>query len=123
MANLERALIIRKPWIDLILSGQKSWEMRSRLTNVRGKVGLIESGSGLVVGSVEIINSFTLNPDCFAETRLQHRVDDLDLLKKWGCVWSLIGAKRFKAPIPYNHPRGAVVWVNIENLEIKYATS
>ena len=47
---MDRALIVRQPWIDLILSGEKTWEMRSRPTNVRGRIGLIEQGTGLIVG-------------------------------------------------------------------------
>ena len=47
---MERALIIQKPWVDLILDNIKIWEMRSTKTNVRGKIGLIEAGSGLIVG-------------------------------------------------------------------------
>jgi hypothetical protein len=43
-------LVIDKPWIDLILDGKKTWEMRSTLTKKRGKIALIRKGSkaGLV---------------------------------------------------------------------------
>ena len=51
-----KALIIKKPWIDYILNGSKVWEIRGSKTNIRGKIELIQSGSGLVVGSCEIID-------------------------------------------------------------------
>jgi len=117
---LERALIVRKPWIDLILSGQKTWEMRSRPTNVRGEIGLIEAGSGLVVGSVNVVDSamFRLTKHGFYETLDKHRLCNYDDTK-WKYWWELKNPKHFEMPIPYQHPRGAVVWVNIKNLEIE----
>ena len=51
-----KALIIKKPWIDNILDGKKTWEIRGSKTNIRGQIELIQSGSGLVVGSCEIID-------------------------------------------------------------------
>ena len=39
------ALIIRQPWLGLILSGKKTWEIRGSRTNKRGPIALIESGS------------------------------------------------------------------------------
>lgn len=49
-----RGLRIRGPWIDLILSGGKTWEIRGSATRVRGLIALIESGSGTVVGVAEL---------------------------------------------------------------------
>lgn len=46
-----RALLIRHPWIDLILDGKKSWEIRGARTTIRGTVGLVASGSGTVRAS------------------------------------------------------------------------
>src|SRR5215831_14717644 len=33
-----RALLIRRPWIDMILDGRKTWEMRGARTSVRGRI-------------------------------------------------------------------------------------
>jgi ASCH domain len=44
-----KGLIIDEPWISLIVSGEKTWEMRSRNTNVRGRIGLIRKGSKTVI--------------------------------------------------------------------------
>lgn len=51
------ALIIREPWIGLILDGRKTWEMRSHATTKRGVIGLIRQGSGLIVGTARIVDS------------------------------------------------------------------
>jgi ASCH domain len=41
-----RALLIRHPWVDMILDGKKTWEIRGAKTSVREIIGLIPSGSG-----------------------------------------------------------------------------
>ncbi len=48
--NMTRALIIRKEHLTNIFDNGKVWEMRSSKTNARGRIGLIEAGSGLIVG-------------------------------------------------------------------------
>ena len=116
-----KALIIKKKWLDLILSGEKTWEMRSRNTKVRGRIALVESGSGLIKGEVTLWNSFSLEAvrnkhgsrksyksyedEC-------HRIKDSKLLKKYNQVWQLDAPKKYAIPIRYNHPKGAVIWIN-----------
>lgn len=87
-------LIIREPWISKILAGRKVWEIRSRPTNIRGRVKLIRGGSGLVVGTVEVI-------DC------------IQLTKRKCFAWVLRNPVRFIRPQRYRHPNGAVIWVNL----------
>jgi hypothetical protein len=51
-----RGLLIRSPWIEEILRGRKTWEIRGSNTNIRGRIGLIRSGSGLVVGTCDLVD-------------------------------------------------------------------
>jgi hypothetical protein len=51
-----KALIVREPWIGLILSGSKDWEMRRRGVSYRGTIALVRGGSGLVVGVCELVD-------------------------------------------------------------------
>ena len=46
--DLADVLLIRAPWIDLILSGEKSMEIRGRPTQ-RGSIYLAQSGTGMVL--------------------------------------------------------------------------
>lgn len=39
---LLHGLIIRQPWLDRILDGQKTWEIRGTNTQIRGPIGLIQ---------------------------------------------------------------------------------
>jgi hypothetical protein len=41
-------LLIREPYIDWILNGPKIWEIRGSRTTKRGRIGLIQSGTGQV---------------------------------------------------------------------------
>lgn len=112
-----KALIVRKPHSDNIVDDLKPWEMRSSATHVRGRIGIIEAGSGLIVGEAELIGcGFPLTEEEAARTVDLHRVEDIELLKKWRYPWWLINAERYKKPIPYTHPKGAVIWVNVERL-------
>jgi hypothetical protein len=45
-----KGLIIDEPWIGYIISGTKTWEMRSRNTVRRGRIALIQKGSKMVIG-------------------------------------------------------------------------
>lgn len=113
---MERALIIKKHWLDLILSGQKTWEIRGNNTKIRGKIGLIESGSGMIVGECEIINSWPFFEFPLRLNKSRHHItfDDLEKMNyKLAWTWELKNAKRYNNPIPYTHPQGAVVWVKL----------
>lgn len=119
LLRIERALVVDAPWIDLILDGGKDWEMRTRATRVRGPVGLVRSGSGLVVGVVEVVGSLgPLSPAEMLANAERHRIP-ADLIEsgavaKWRHAWVLRSAARLRAPVPYRHPRGAVIWVTLD---------
>ena len=113
---IDRALIVKKEHLDKIFQGIKTWEMRSTKTNIRGRIGLIESGSGLIVGEVTIIGCGQpiMSDNAALMTAHLHQVIDFSLLKKWKYPWILKDPERYKKPIPYNHPKGAVIWVKIK---------
>lgn len=108
-----KGLIIQKPWLDKIFESGKRWEMRSKPTKVRGPILLIEAGSGLVVGECLITGSMKIPPEERGATLQNHQVEDLNLLEKWCYAWRLEFVEKFPTPLPYDHPRGAVIWVNL----------
>jgi len=112
--NTRRGLIIKKHWLDLILSGEKTWEMRSTKTNVRGTIELIQAKSGLIVGSVEIIDSLDrIDKETFYNNADKHHIADLEKAGKWLCPWVLRNPRRFEHPVSYKHPSGTVIWVRL----------
>lgn len=114
-----KGLIIDTPAIDKILSGRKTWEMRSSHTKVRGMIALIKKGSGTVVGVAHLVDS--LGP--FSKEELlasqdrhlisSQRLDD-PKVEKWNHAWVLKDVKPLVRPVPYTHPNGAVKWVNLD---------
>lgn len=122
MASNLRGLLIRAPHIDRILRGEKIWEMRSTQTKVRGTIALIKSGSGTVVGLVDLVN-------CCGPLSLQERkasqgkhglwADDWDNPQyvKYKFAWVLENVRMLVAPVPYTHPSGAVIWVTLNDME------
>ena len=112
--SIDRGLIIREPHISKILSGQKTWEMRSTHTKRRGVIGLIEAGTGLIVGEAEIIETYgPLLIIHLQQNKDKHQCELKDLDDKWRFAWALKNARRYDKPIPYSHPKGAVIWVKL----------
>ena len=116
MTTINRGLIINKIWVDRILDHGKTWEMRSRRTHFTGWFGIIESGSGLIVGKA-FMTSGHIKPTHqeLLQNIDKHQVKDLSLLKKWCYAWTIEKAVRFKEPTPYKHPQGAVTWVKLDH--------
>ena len=112
------ALIVREPWIDLILAGAKTWELRGSSTQAVGqRIGLIRGGSGTVVGVCNVVD--VVGPLGLAELRrnvARHKVPKTELTElpyDRTFAWVLSNARAFTSPVPYRHPRGAVIWVSL----------
>lgn len=118
-ASFTKALVIDQPWIGHILSGDKVWEMRSQTTHLRGWIGLIEKGSGHVVGVAELLDSLPpLDRAAMLASHDKHRIP-ADMVSqgqvdKWHTPWVLGQARRLASPVAYVHAPGAVVWVNLD---------
>lgn len=113
-----KALIIRSPWIDLILSGQKTWEMRSRNCTHRGPIALIAGGTGKVVGTAELLDCLPkLDADQMRDHNGEHAIPehlmDQVIADGWVQPWVLRNVQRLPQPVSYQHPNGAVTWVNL----------
>jgi len=110
-------LLIRKEWLDLILSGHKTWEIRGNATKTRGRIALIESGSGTVIGTCELAD--VVGP--LGEKELKSNASKLgvrpDVIRgtpyRTTYAWVLRSVHRLPRPVPYTHPAGAVIWVKL----------
>jgi hypothetical protein len=85
-------LFVKAPFARWIADGVKTIELRSRKTLIRGRIGIIESGSGTVIGDVELA-SCTYN-------------QSLDLYN-----WQLAHPRRYAEPVPFEHKQGCVTWI------------
>ena len=110
-----KGLIIKDYWANKILDGQKSIELRSSNTKIRGTIGVIISKTSKVWGTVDIVDSIELSDEDFYNLAEKHLVtcnrEDISYKKLYG--WVLENPKRFEEPIPYDHKKGCVIWVNL----------
>ena len=112
-----KGLVIDEPWIGLIVSGEKTWEMRSRNTLVRGRIALIRKGSKTVIGIADLVRTLPkLSVPELKASVGNHRVPESEIGKKFkhSTAWVLQGARPLRKPVPYPHPAGAVIWVNLD---------
>ncbi|KQS63850.1 hypothetical protein ASG39_14695 [Rhizobium sp. Leaf371] len=118
--SVDKALVIADPWISLILSGQKDWEMRSTSASHRGWFGLIWKGLGAVYGVARLVDvKPPQSPEQMIETVERHRIPE-EMIRSgkvaaWNTPWVLADVRRLTTPVRYRHKNGAVTWVNLED--------
>jgi hypothetical protein len=113
------ALLIREPFIEQILAGTKTWEIRGNATKKRGLVALVKSGTGTVVGACCLAEVY--GPLLWRQFR--------DNAPKWGhhseerppllpypdtYGWELAPVVTLAEPVPYTHRPGAVIWAKLD---------
>jgi len=112
----------KSPHVENILSGKKTWDIRGSNTNIRGEIALIKSGSGMVVGMCEITD--VIGPLEFSDLEVnidKHCVPKDQLERVFGkykklYAWVLLKGHKLDVPVKYQHPQGAVIWVNLNGL-------
>lgn len=115
-----KALVIADPWISLILSGQKDWEMRSTSASHRGWFGLIWKGLGAVYGVARLVDvKPQQSPEQMIEALEHHRIPE-EMIRSgevatWNTPWVLADVRRLTTPVRYRHKNGAVTWVNLDD--------
>ena len=108
-------LIIQRPWIDLILDGYKTLEIRGKkcVNKVGERIYLaLSGGGGVLLGSVYFKACHgPLSRAEWASRGEEHCVAG-DALPYGSSThaWQLVEPRRFSAPVPYFHKPGIVVW-------------
>ncbi len=115
-----RGLIIRRPWIEKILAGEKTWEIRGSNTKLRERIALIRAGSGRIVGTADLVDVVgPLSRDELAASCDKHcvpsdMIDDVTRrYKQRVYAWVMANAQALPSPVRYSHPSGAVIWVTL----------
>lgn len=99
-----KGLIVREPYASQILSGEKTKEIRSRPTKIRGHIAIIPAGSGMVAGTADLVDCTGPHPGAWQYQDKTYR-------------YILKNPIKFKKPKPYKHPKGAVIWVNLGSIK------
>lgn len=118
-----RGLVILEPWIDLILSGRKTWEMRKIRTTRRGPIALIRKGSLTIVGTAELVTCLdALDAVTFAASAENHGImpgQQQSIFEAgYRRPWVLRNARRLERPVRYLHPKGAQRWIILDDVVI-----
>ena len=129
--NEIRVLAVRQPWASLIVEGLKTVEVRSKPTNIRGRVAIYASTAkqetlegvhgkeynyrilptGKIIGTVEIVASSWCNDEVeFELSKNEHLAPDIYYSDGKTRFWHIRRPVKFSEPIPYKPPKGAVVW-------------
>ena len=103
--------------MSLLCRGAKKWELLGRRTHKRGRVALVASGTGgWVVGGATLVNCHgPLTAAQLAATRALHCVPAGADVAGYKDVyaWEFADAVELAAPVPYQHPHGAIIWVTL----------
>ena len=112
---IHKGLIIKEPWISMILAGEKTMEMRKTKTNIRGRIALLNKG--FIRGFATLYRcDGPLAAQELVNRNNEHRIPaekigTIDYPYKYG--WMLTDEENLIEPIKYIHPRGAQIWVNL----------
>lgn len=122
---IERTLMIRGEHLDNILRDSKTWEVRSRPTNVRGRIALSEKGAARILGSCtlrRVVGRLSIDQVLRNARRMgTSRKDIGQHLAYWKSecrdgrvyAWELQNARRSRKPVPFKNPSGAVTWATL----------
>jgi ASCH domain-containing protein len=112
---ISMGLVVRSPWVEKILSGEKTWEIRSKPNSTTGRIALCKGG-GPIVGTCIIGRSIPLSREEFRKNFDKHRVSEQQLVEFYGdrqvYAWPVSDARPLSEPIRYKHPGGGS-WVTL----------
>ena len=108
------ALLIREPWISMILDGKKTWEIRGSATKRRGRIALVASSTGTVVGTCNLVD--VVGPLSISKLRANAKKAGFyatSISYRRPHAWVVANPRRLRKPVRYAHPSGAVIWVKL----------
>ena len=113
--SAKRALIVKKKWLDLILAGQKKWEIRGSSTAKRGWIHFAESqAGGKLMGRARLVDCFPVSRKSFMRNFHQHKVSSLSMVPyHTPYAWVFEDCEKFRKAFQYEHRQGAAIWVDV----------
>ena len=108
-------LIIKKEWLDLIISGKKTLEIRGHNTKkINETIYLLESGSHRIRGVCKIRNSILIHINNWEYLKQKHCVNisflSLNKIYKTAYGWNLVEVQPINEELYYKHKKGTVIW-------------
>jgi hypothetical protein len=109
-------LTVKKEWLDLILAGKKTWEIRGTSTKRRGLIHLAQSKSGQLRGRAKLVGCRQLDRRTLMQHKRFHQLPNVKMVKyKKIWAWILKDAEPYDVPFDYSHKQGAVIFVTVRS--------
>jgi hypothetical protein len=115
MKNMQQSgmhcLKIDEKWVNLILNGSKTWEIRRKNTNIREQIALGNKEIKRVVGYAKIVDSIEKTLEDLKKHNDKHQANDF--LDKYAngretlFAWVLEDIKVESNPTPYSYATGS----------------
>ena len=104
----DRIMVLRQPWLNAILDGTKTMEIRCR----KHRAGRVWLGSGGTIhGRVRIMDAVQLSEEDFRARSAEHQWPtdaELPYENLWGLL--LVEIEKVDPPLPYWRPPSAIGW-------------
>jgi hypothetical protein len=106
-----RCLKIDNNWINLILSGKKTWEIRRRNTLIRERIALGDTKTKRYIGYARIVNSIEMTIEELKKYNDKHQANDF--LGKYAegrktlFAWVLENVEIEEEPKSYSYSTGS----------------
>lgn len=106
-----KCLKIKAKWINLILNGKKTWEIRRTNTKIRERIALGNTNTKQVEGYANLVRSFEMTVKELKKHNHKHRanqfLDEYAREKETLFVWVLSDIKRELEPYSYSYSTGS----------------
>ncbi len=110
-----RCLKIEDKWVNLILNGTKTWEIRRQNTKIRELIALGNTKTKCCVGYAKIVDSVEMTIEELKKHNDKHQANDLidnyALKRNTLFAWELKEIKIKEKPKPYSYSTG--IWCKI----------
>ena len=114
MGPIGKGLVIKKCWIELILSGQKTWEMRSYRLTYRGWIGLVQKKTEFVYGIAHLVDvGCPLSISELIDTIDKHQIDKATILSdgfNYKIPWIFKDIQRLGQPVRIRKRNGPGIY-------------
>lgn len=106
-------LIVLQPYLDLLLTGTKTWEIRSTNTETRGEICLVLKGR--VYGTISITGCQAISHAELELNRDKHQIKDISVVAGYTTLfaWMMSSPKKLPQPLPFAWKTGQQVWVKV----------
>ena len=115
-----RGLLVRWPYVEMIASGTKKWELRKSNTRIRGPVALVSRG--YLYGFAELSDSFRMSVAKLKGFEKLHRAGDFleDYARGHDTLYVWVFKRPIKLPEPVkiSYPKGSQMWIALDEEKI-----